>query len=81
MVPPISLTSSAGLDIAVILFLGNPDVWWSNPEVGSRSRAKNVQLVCPSYGDVVSMRGFKIWVTRMYDVAVAVKFVRLDCLS
>ena len=81
MVLPISLTSSEGLDVAVVVFLGNPDVWQSKPEVGSRSRAKKVRLVCPSYGDAVSMRRFKFWVTRIYDVAVALKFVRLDCLS
>ena len=40
-----------------------------------------MQLVCPSYGDAVSMRHFKFWVTQMYDVAVAVKLMRLDCLS
>ena len=81
MVFPISLASSEGLDVVVVVFLGNPGVRWSNPEIGSRSRAKKVRLVCPLYGDAVSTCRFKLWVTRMYDVAVALKFVRLDCLS
>ena len=64
-----------------VSILGNPDVWRSNLEVGSRSRANKVRLVCPSYGHDVSTRHFKFWVTWIYDVAVALKFMQLDCLS
>ena len=81
MVLPIGLTSLEGLDVAVVVFWVTQMYDGVTRRYDQESHAKKVPLVCPSYWDAISTRCFKFWVTWMYDVAVAVKFVRLDCLS
>ena len=61
-------------------FMG-PDVWQRNPAVGSMESRKEGATGMSFVWGCCFHTSFQIWVTRMYDVAVAVKFVRLDCLS